>query len=104
MTEEDIMWQLQQMAEQEIEQEGEGEEEEQDIQQVEEREEQPVEQAQEEQTKEPQLTEEECIEKFNELLQEKNISPFAIYSTEYPQLMTDPRFSCESLLVCLQLD
>lgn len=71
MTEEDIMWQLQQMAEAEVEET----------------------QATAQTTKEPKLSEEECLTQFNQLLAERNISPFAMYSTEYPKLMTDPRFS-----------
>jgi transcription elongation regulator 1 len=43
--------------------------------------------------KEKALTEQECIAQFNEMLKEKNISPFATYSTELPKLMTDSRFT-----------
>jgi transcription elongation regulator 1 len=93
MTEEDIMWQLQQM---------EPEEEEEEVLQGDEAEpltenQQPEEQDQKPSTdtkpKQNQLSEQECITKFNELLQERNISPFALYTTEYPKLMTDPRFA-----------
>ncbi|KAI8076516.1 uncharacterized protein B0P05DRAFT_546184 [Gilbertella persicaria] len=61
MTEEDVMWQLQEMAEAEVQKDA--------------------------------LTEEEYTAQFYDLLQERNISPFAVYSAEYPKLMTDPRFS-----------
>lgn len=79
MTEEDIMWQLQQMEDQESDKE-------EDV---------PL----QEEKKEikPELTEEERIDQFNSLLKESNISPFAVYTMEYPKLMTDPRFSCEFL-------
>ncbi|CEP10985.1 hypothetical protein [Parasitella parasitica] len=73
MTEEDIMWQLQQMAEAEVEE---------------------TQTAQTgEEPKKPELPEEECLWQFNQLLAERNVSPFAVYSVEYPKLMTDPRFS-----------
>ncbi|CAO3621450.1 unnamed protein product [Mucor hiemalis] len=87
MTEEDIMWQLQQMAEEEVEGEDEGEYQLQQQREEEKQEEPP------QVVVEKKKSEEECIAKFNELLQERNISPFAMYSTEYPQLMNDPRFS-----------
>ncbi|KAI8982364.1 hypothetical protein BDF20DRAFT_866502 [Mycotypha africana] len=82
MTEEDIMWQLQQMEQDEAEEEAvEVEEKEQKTQ--------PASST----TKDSPLSEEECIRRFNELLKERNISPFAVYSAEYPKLMSDPRFS-----------
>lgn len=90
MTEEDIMWQLQQMEE-------EGEEEDEDEYDAEYQLQQQQEQEKQEEPPkvvvEEKKSEEECISNFNELLQERNISPFAMYSTEYPQLMNDPRFS-----------
>ncbi|CEI98498.1 hypothetical protein RMCBS344292_12605 [Rhizopus microsporus] len=77
MTEEDIMWQLEQMEEEPEEQ----------------TEEQPEEQPKEiKQEKVNEISEEERIRQFYELLEERNISPFAVYSTEYPKLMSDPRF------------
>ncbi|ORE11453.1 hypothetical protein BCV72DRAFT_219992 [Rhizopus microsporus var. microsporus] len=77
MTEEDIMWQLEQMEEEPEEQ----------------TEEQPEEQPKEiKQEKVNEISEEERIRQFYELLKERNISPFAVYSTEYPKLMSDPRF------------
>ncbi|KAK4521833.1 uncharacterized protein ATC70_004370 [Mucor velutinosus] len=82
MTEEDIMWQLQQMAEAEVE----------ETQAAVQTTPKAKEQAKQE-PKKPELSEEECLAQFNQLLAERNISPFAIYSAEYPQLMTDPRFS-----------
>lgn len=94
MTEEDIMWQLQQMEEG---QESDGEEYTQE--EVISQEEEAVPQEEEEETKDksPELSEQDRIAKFNELLKESNISPFAVYTIEYPKLMTDPRFSCECL-------
>lgn len=87
MTEEDIMWQLQQMAEAEVE-------ETQTAAQTSEVEEiQTAAQTSEE----SKLSEEECLAQFNQLLAERNISPFAMYSTEYPKLMADPRFSCKHI-------
>lgn len=77
MTEEDIMWQLEQMEEEPEEQ----------------TEEQPEEQPKEiKQEKVNEISEEERIRQFYELLKERNISPFAVYSTEYPKLTGDPRF------------
>lgn len=77
MTEEDIMWQLEQMEEEPEEQ----------------TEEQPEEEPKEiKQEKVNEISEEERIRQFYELLEERNISPFAVYSTEYPKLMSDPRF------------
>jgi outer membrane protein assembly factor BamE (lipoprotein component of BamABCDE complex) len=116
MTEEDIMWQLQQMAEAEVAEGGEEKEEEyneDDIQQQLQLQHQEEQQQENEEKKEepaaaagtaavnekPKLSEEECIQKFNELLEERNISPFAVYSAEFPQLMTDPRFSCEFFIL-----
>jgi transcription elongation regulator 1 len=90
MTEEDIMWQLQQMEGSEEEEQEQEEPEEQVV--IEE--EEPVEEAAPVEKK-IELTEEERIAQFNELLQERHISPFAMYSTEYPELMNDPRFSCK---------
>lgn len=91
MTEEDIMWQLQQMEGQESDIE--------EHSQQEELEEEPKEIPQEEEKTEkiPELSDQDRINKFNELLKESNISPFAVYSVEYPKLMTDSRFSCEYL-------
>lgn len=76
MTEEDIMWQLQQMAEAEVEET----------------------QTAAQTSEESKLSEEECLAQFNQLLAERNISPFAMYSTEYPKLMADPRFSCKHIV------
>ena len=88
MTEEDIMWQLQQMAEAEAEENAE-----EQMDTIQEEEKIAVEKVQPKDTK-PKLTEEECITQFNALLKERHISPFAMYSTEYPQLLDDPRFAC----------
>lgn len=89
MTEEDIMWQLQQM-----EEEGEGEEENEEEEQHQlQQQQETLKEEEPPKEKKPVLSEAECIAKFNELLQERNISPFAMYATEYPQLMNDPRFS-----------
>lgn len=89
MTEEDIMWQLQQM-----EEEGEGEEENEEEEQHQlQQQQEALKEEEPPKEKKPVLSEAECIAKFNELLQERNISPFAMYATEYPQLMNDPRFS-----------
>ncbi|KAG2230561.1 hypothetical protein INT48_009901 [Thamnidium elegans] len=85
MTEEDIMWQLQQMAEEEV---GMDREEEEEVQEEAQKEEE-IKQVE----KKPELSEQECIEKFYQLLKENNISPFAVYSVELPKLMLDPRFS-----------
>ncbi|KAI8997111.1 hypothetical protein BDB01DRAFT_769872 [Pilobolus umbonatus] len=82
MTEEDIMWQLQQMEEMGAEQ----------MEEVEE-----VEEEQEEEEKEVKAVEskqpENGIELFYELLAEKKVSPFSTYSSEMPRLMDDPRFN-----------
>ncbi|KAI8051735.1 hypothetical protein BDF21DRAFT_498271 [Thamnidium elegans] len=86
MTEEDIMWQLQQMAEEEV---GMDREEEEEEVQEEAQKEEEIKQVE----KKPELSEQECIEKFYQLLKENNISPFAVYSVELPKLMLDPRFS-----------
>ncbi|KAI7890713.1 uncharacterized protein EV154DRAFT_510756 [Mucor mucedo] len=86
MTEEDIMWQLQQMEGQESDTEGDIPPQE-DVQEV-----AVVEEKEKNETK-PELSEEERIQQFNTLLEESHISPFAVYTVEYPKLMTDPRFS-----------
>jgi transcription elongation regulator 1 len=88
MTEEDIMWQLQQMQGSDEEEEEEQEQQQEVVKEIVKQEEPVVE-------KKTEMTEEERIDKFNELLLERNISPFAMYATEYPDLMTDPRFSCK---------
>lgn len=95
MTEEDIMWQLQQMEsepEEEMLEKDQAEPVTEDHQQTkkEEEDDQPLIDTKPNQD---QLPEEERIAKFNELLQERDISPFAVYTTEYPKLMTDPRFT-----------
>ncbi|KAI8336436.1 hypothetical protein EDC96DRAFT_523993, partial [Choanephora cucurbitarum] len=92
MTEDDIMWQLQQMGEQDEDDMVYIEPEQEPLQQTEEE----VKEVKEEEAKKTTLSEEECIAQFNQLLEERNISPFAVYSVEYPQLMTDPRFSLVS--------
>jgi transcription elongation regulator 1 len=94
MTEDDIMWQLQEMEELSGEQMEQVEltEEQMEQDQTSNQEEQVPHQVVEEE-KEKALTEQECIAQFNEMLKEKNISPFATYSTELPKLMTDPRFT-----------
>lgn len=86
MTEEDIMWQLQQMAEAEVEETQAAAAAQATPEAAEQINKEP---------KKPELSEEECLAQFNQLLAERNISPFAIYSAEYPKLMTDPRFSCK---------
>lgn len=111
MTEEDIMWQLQQMAEEEVgldqmEEESAEAEAEVEVEQNQhenkhqstentddEIKEQPKEEVKEEKEKKVELSEQERIDKFYELLKENNISPFAVYSVELPKLMLDPRFS-----------
>lgn len=98
MTEEDIMWQLEQMGAGDDDGHEEIEKEEKkiikkqqkpiEIDQVEAK---PVEIK--EKNKKDEMPEQEKIAKFYELLKERNISPFAVYSIEYPILSTDPRFT-----------
>ncbi|RCH78662.1 transcription elongation regulator, partial [Rhizopus stolonifer] len=117
MTEEDIMWQLEQMGGDDDEEEEEEEEEEgkemeeekeeekegkkervvikrskvqEEPRQIEEEEEEESKKVEE---KKDEGTYQEKVEKFYELLKERNTSPFAVYALEYPVLMTDPRFS-----------
>ncbi|KAG1225089.1 hypothetical protein G6F68_019997 [Rhizopus microsporus] len=94
MTEEDIMWQLEQM--------GAGEEEiEKEEKKIIKKQQKPIEIDQvevkpveiKEKNKKDEMPEQERIAKFYELLKERNISPFAVYSIEYPILSTDPRFT-----------
>ncbi|KAG0948521.1 hypothetical protein G6F57_001691 [Rhizopus arrhizus] len=94
MTEEDIMWQLEQM--------GAGEEEiEKEEKKIIKKQQKPIEIDQvevkpveiKEKNKKDEMPEQERIAKFYELLKERNISPFAVYSIEHPILSTDPRFT-----------
>lgn len=94
MTEEDIMWQLQQMAEEEVGTDLDQEEAQETVQ-----EEAQTEEEIKQVEKKPELSEQECIEKFYQMLKENNISPFAVYSAELPKLMLDPRFSCKLVLL-----
>ncbi|KAI9248607.1 hypothetical protein BY458DRAFT_590622 [Sporodiniella umbellata] len=108
MTEDDIMWQLEQMGDdgnegnEETEETGEStQNEDSKIEITKKRQQQTLvyeeEEAEEEEKevegKKDERSETEKIEKFYELLKERNISPFAVYSLEYPVLMSDPRFS-----------
>jgi transcription elongation regulator 1 len=104
MTEEDFMWQLQQMEEQEEEEQVSQEEQKPQVQtqtRVEvvpevvpevEPEAEPVVVVEE---KKIQVLDEEITTRFYDLLRERNISPFSVYSMEYPHLQTDPRFTCK---------
>lgn len=89
------MWQLQQMEHEEEEDQPINEEQTRVVE-----EEQPL---KEEPPKEkPKVTvDERMTERFYELLKENNISPFSVYSMEYPKLMTDPRFSSKFSLIRL---
>ncbi|KAI8331688.1 hypothetical protein BC941DRAFT_438177 [Chlamydoabsidia padenii] len=91
MTEEDIMWQMENMDPDELAALGyiPEEEEEQDTS------DQPPqpEDKQPPETKNNQLTEEEKVEQFTQMLSEKDLSPFSSWEKELPKLIVDPRYN-----------